>query len=61
MPTLDNLAYKFFTASAAARHSLHKEALELVATAGVASKHYLRVMEKVINGATGYVEKESKR
>ena len=61
MPTLDNLAHKFFTASAAARNSLHKEALDIAATAGVASKHYLRVMEKVINSTAEYVEKESKR
>jgi len=61
VPTLDNLAHKFFTASAAARNSLHKEALDIAATAGVVSKHYLRVMEKVINGTAEYVEKESKR
>jgi len=57
----DALAHKFFKASASARDSLYKEALELAASAGVASKHYLRVMEKVANGTAGYVEKESKR
>jgi protein disulfide-isomerase A6 len=57
----DALAHKFFTASASARDSLYKEALELAAAAGSASKHYIRVMEKVANGTTGYVEKESKR
>jgi protein disulfide-isomerase A6 len=61
VPTLDQLAHKFFTASAGARDSLYKEALDIAATAGVASKHYLKVMEKVVNGTAGYVEKESKR
>ncbi|KIM39834.1 hypothetical protein M413DRAFT_29010 [Hebeloma cylindrosporum] len=61
VPTLDRLAHKFFTASAASRDSLYKEALDIAAAAGVASKHYLRVMEKVVNGTAGYVEKESKR
>jgi len=61
VPTLDNLAHKFFTASAADRNSLHKQALDIAATAGVMSKHYLRVMEKVLNGTAEYVEKESKR
>ncbi|KAF8968140.1 protein disulfide isomerase [Flammula alnicola] len=57
----DNLAHKFFTSPASARDSLYKEALNLAASAGAASKHYIRVMEKVVNGTTGYVEKESKR
>ncbi|KDR76236.1 hypothetical protein GALMADRAFT_247528 [Galerina marginata CBS 339.88] len=57
----DTLAHKFFTASTSARDSLYKEALELAAGAGSASKHYLRVMEKVANGTAEYIEKESKR
>jgi protein disulfide-isomerase A6 len=57
----DDLAHKFFVSAADARDSLYKEALDLAVTAGIASKHYLRVMEKLVNGTSGYVEKESKR
>ncbi|TFK40373.1 thioredoxin-like protein [Crucibulum laeve] len=57
----DALAKKFFVASADARDSLYKEALSLASSAGAASKHYLRVMEKVVNGTEGYVQKEAKR
>lgn len=60
-PEFDSLAHKFFTASASARDSLYKEALDLAAAAGAASKPYIRVMEKVVNGSAGYIEKESKR
>ncbi|KAF8806958.1 disulfide isomerase [Phlegmacium glaucopus] len=58
---LDILAQKFFTASESARDSLYSEAVELVASAGSASKHYIRVMEKLVKDPAGYVEKESKR
>ncbi|KAF9471225.1 protein disulfide isomerase [Pholiota conissans] len=57
----DTLAHKFFTAPADARDALYKDALQLAATSGTASKHYIRVMEKVVNGTAGYVEKETKR
>ena len=58
---LDTLAQKFYTASSSARDSLYKEALEIVATAGSAAKHYIRVMEKLTKGSAEYIEKESKR
>jgi len=58
---LDTLAQKFYTASASARESLYSEALEIAKTAGSAAKHYIRVMEKLTNGSTGYIEKEFKR
>ena len=58
---LDTLARKFYTASASARDSLYSEALEIVATADSAAKHYVRVMEKLAKGSAGYIEKESKR
>jgi len=61
IPEFDSLAHKFFTATGSARDSLYQEALQLAASAGAASKPYLRVMEKVVNGTTGYIEKESKR
>jgi protein disulfide-isomerase A6 len=40
---------------------LYSEALKIVAIAGSAAKHYVRVMEKLVNGSAGYIEKESKR
>jgi len=58
---LDTLAQTFYTASASARGSKYSEALEIVATAGSAAKHYVRVMEKLTSGSVGYIEKESKR
>jgi protein disulfide-isomerase A6 len=58
---LDTLAQKFYTAPASARDSLYSEALEIVATADSAAKHYVRVMEKLANGSAGYIEKETKR
>ena len=58
---LDTLAQKFFTASPSIRDALYSEALELVASAGSSAKHYVRVMEKIVNGSVGYIEKETKR
>src|ERR1700676_3680474 len=57
----DMLANKFFVASGKARDAIYKEALTLAKKAGVASKHYVRVMEKLANGTEDYIEKESKR
>ncbi|KAI0322608.1 thioredoxin-like protein [Amylostereum chailletii] len=61
VPDLDTLASKFFVATGAARDALFKEASVLAAEAGSSAKHYLRVMEKVVNGTEDYVEKETKR
>ena len=58
---LDALAAKFYEESAAARQALLKEASELASTLGAGAKHYLRVMEKVVNGSEDYLEKESTR
>jgi len=57
----DALASKFFVAAGDARDSIYKEASSLAASAGLASKHYIRVMEKLVNGTEGYIEKEAKR
>lgn len=57
----DALANKFFAAESSARNAIFKEASALAATAGATAKHYLRVMEKVVNGSEEYVQKESKR
>ncbi|KAJ7773297.1 protein disulfide isomerase [Mycena metata] len=61
LPEFDTLASKFFVAVGDARASLLKDAVTLAESAGVVSKHYLRVMEKMVNGTEGYLEKESKR
>jgi protein disulfide-isomerase A6 len=55
------LASKFFTATGAARDAIYKEASALAAQVGPAATHYVRVMEKVVNGKADYFTKESKR
>jgi len=57
----DALANKFFAAAADVRTTLFKDATALAETAGLKSKQYLRVMEKLANGTEGYLEKEAKR
>jgi len=57
----DTLASKFFVAASDARQTLLADAAKLAETAGAVSKHYLRVMEKIVNGTEGYLEKEAKR
>ncbi|KZT20154.1 protein disulfide isomerase [Neolentinus lepideus HHB14362 ss-1] len=61
LPELDTLASKFFVATGEVRDVVYKEALSLAAKAGASGKHYLRVMEKVVNGTEDYVERESQR
>ncbi|KAJ7707688.1 disulfide isomerase [Mycena rosella] len=61
LPEFDALASKFFVAAGDARDTLLKDAAALAVSAGVVSKHYLRVMEKLVNGTEGYLEKETKR
>jgi len=58
---LDELANKFFVATGDLRDSIYEEASKLADQAGDAYKHYIRVMEKVVNGSEEYLEKESKR
>ncbi|KAF8656274.1 hypothetical protein AX16_002710 [Volvariella volvacea WC 439] len=60
IPEFDSLASKFFLAAGSARNSIYQEALAL-SSSGASSKHYLRVMEKVVNGSEAYLAKESKR
>lgn len=55
------MANKFFVAAADIRQTIYKDAVKLAASAGVASKHYIRVMEKVVNSSEAYIEKELKR
>lgn len=48
-------------ATADAKTSLYKDAINLASRVSGDAKHYLKVMEKVVNGTEGYVEKEAKR
>lgn len=61
LPDFDSLASRFLVATGDARNTIFKEASILATNAGATSKHYLRVMEKVVNGTEAYLEKESKR
>jgi len=61
LDAFDKMANKFFAASGTARNSIYREALTLASKAGAGSKHYVRVMEKLVNGTEDYIEKESKR
>lgn len=58
---LDTLAQKFLGAAGDARDYIYKEALTLSESLGETAKHYIRVMEKVVNDQESYIEKESKR
>ncbi|KAI0303760.1 thioredoxin-like protein [Multifurca ochricompacta] len=57
----DSLAMKFFSAHGTTRDAVYKEASTLAAEVGPSVYHYLRVMEKVVNGTEDYITKESKR
>ncbi|KAF5367576.1 hypothetical protein D9758_003706 [Tetrapyrgos nigripes] len=61
VPELDVLASKFFVATSDAKNSVYQEALSLATSFGERSKHYLRVMEKIVNGTEDYIEKEVSR
>jgi protein disulfide-isomerase A6 len=55
------LAQKFFAATAATRKGIHGEAVALAKKTNADAKHYLKVMEKVVNGSVEYLAKEAKR
>jgi protein disulfide-isomerase A6 len=55
------LAGKFLVATSEVRDSIVKEASLLADKVGNTSKHYLRVMEKVVSSTEAYLEKEAKR
>jgi protein disulfide-isomerase A6 len=61
LPELDTLAQKFFSATGDARSAVYNEAVALAETLGMPAKHYIKIMEKVVNGTDTYFEKESKR
>jgi len=57
----DELAAEFFAATGAARQTIYEKAKTLVDEANTTSKHYLRVMDKLVNGAEEYLQKEKGR
>jgi len=57
IPSLDELAQKFLDATASARKTILGEASNL----GKDAKHYVRVMEKVVEKSNDYITKELKR
>lgn len=61
LPDFDTLAEKFFDAQGHARVAIFAEAEALAKTVGPAAKHYIKVMEKVVNGSEEYLAKETKR
>lgn len=58
---LDDLAQQFFSAVPASRRSIYEKAAGVAEAAQGHGSVYLRVMEKVLNGTSEYLEKESKR
>ena len=61
IPELDTLAIKFFTAASDAKDAIYKEALLIADKGSKTSQQYLKVMQKVVNGTEGYLEKEATR
>ncbi|KAF8627025.1 hypothetical protein AX15_004605 [Amanita polypyramis BW_CC] len=61
LPEFDVLAQKFFTAAADAKDAVYQEAKYLAGEVKDNAKPYLKVMERIVNGSIGYIEKESKR
>ena len=61
LEALDALAQKFWEGEAAAHQAIFEEVSMLAKELGAGAKHYLRVMEKVVNGSEEYLQKESTR
>lgn len=61
LPDLDALAVKFFSATGDARKTVYDEAVAVAAAFGTQGQHYLKVMQKVVNGSEAYLTKESAR
>jgi protein disulfide-isomerase A6 len=58
---LDALAQEFFSAVPESRKSIYESAVGAAGLSREYGKHYIRVMEKVLNGTADYVEKETAR
>lgn len=61
LPEFDELAAKFYSASADARQSVLDEATALSKTAGAAAQQYIKVMKKIVGDSEAYLGKESTR
>ncbi|KLO17216.1 protein disulfide isomerase [Schizopora paradoxa] len=61
VPEFDELAAKFYSASADARQSILDEAITLSKTAGAAAQQYIKVMKKVVSDTEAYLTKETTR
>jgi hypothetical protein len=60
-PEFDSMASRFVVATADVRDTLYKDAQLFARATGEKYKYYLKVMEKVLNGSEGYIEKEAAR
>jgi protein disulfide-isomerase A6 len=58
---LDELAVQFFMAAQEARGKIYEEAAAVADGVGSHAQHYLKVMQKVVNGSEEYFEKEGNR
>lgn len=61
IPEFDTLAQKFFDAAGHVRQEIFQDASKLAKTVGPAANHYIKVMEKIVNGSEEYLTKEVKR
>lgn len=60
-PEFDSLASRFIVAAADVRDKLYKDAELFSRATGPKFNYYLKVMEKLLNGTEGWVEKETNR
>ncbi|KAI0338048.1 protein disulfide isomerase [Trametopsis cervina] len=60
-PEFDSMASRFLVAAADTRNTLYKDAQLFAQATGGKYKYYIKVMEKVLNGTEGYVDKETAR
>ena len=61
LPEFGSLAEKFFDAVGHARQEIFQDASKLAESVGPAANHYIKVMEKIVNGSEEYLAKEVKR
>ncbi|KAF5359143.1 hypothetical protein D9756_003414 [Leucocoprinus leucothites] len=61
LSSFDTLAQKFFAAAHSSRQAVFDEARTLATSSAQDAKHYLKVMEKVVNTSEAYIAKELKR
>jgi len=61
LPEFDELAAKFYSASADVRQSVLDEATSLSKKAGAAAQQYVKIMKKIASDSEAYLTKESAR